>query len=262
MDKKLLIIIAFVVIASGCIDPGNGEEKSSIEVEDFTVTDSSLSPNQEAAINLVLRNHNNNEVKFSDISLYGLSFLRDVTSDDACKKDSLEPSREGVSPGMQCSWRIKAPSDIGGFESKATAVNVNMEYTSSMNAGPFKVQFKPLSEITSSEEKTKTFSNGEIKVTLKSETPVPREGGTLEVSIDSQGPGSVVSDYDMSFSPESVMQDCISKHSTAERIVEDEARFSCEIKPGSSGTVARNLVVSTSYKYLQTPSLDIEVVTP
>lgn len=273
METRIFLAVVAVAVASGCvspidngISPGGSSSSGGLQVVKFDSADHTLTPGQETRVSLRLKNAHPHGVDFSDISLYNTGFLEveEKSVEKRCSSTDLQPAREGFQPEMECSWTIKAPEENSGFESRSITFSANIEYESKVSNSkqPFKVTFKENSKIRKRQQLSHTFSNSEVKMRISTENPLPREGALLDISLSSTGSGRVASDYTVSYSPESVFPGCLEDKKKMERIEDDDTDFSCEIVPGTAGTSTRNLIISTSYKYVKSPSLGIEVVKP
>lgn len=257
------MLVALAVFASGCAHTGAGPGDTSIdrskglEVTEFKIADKTLAPGQQSVITLTLTNHHTDDISIEDISLYNTGFLE--VGERSCSPQEIQPAREDYAPQMECSWTVKAPEDIQGFESKALTMQLNLAYQSSLTnkQDPMQALFKPVTEIEERNEIERSFSNGEARAVVSYENPIAMEGGLVSFDIQATGPGRVDSDYTVSYRPESVFSDCPNE---LEPVQGDQAKFTCEITSDSRST--RNLVFSTYYKYVKAPSLDIEVVRP
>ncbi|MFB6209628.1 MAG: hypothetical protein ABEJ56_05855 [Candidatus Nanohaloarchaea archaeon] len=270
MDEKLLIL-AIAVTASGCIHssvedpasikkPGTGSSSASgdLKVETFRVSDSTLSPGQNGIITVNLKNYHKSPVSIKQISLYNTGVLE--VEKLGCSPEQIKQATEGFRPGMECRWRVSMPSrEQGAFESRTIPVKLNLVYTAELsNSGsPIKVHVKPLEEIDRVSEVRKSFSNGEVKMKVETESHVPVQGTrTVEITASNVGPGRVDGGYTFDYTPSTLLSDCPAE---PEPVVQQKVTFSCDLKGDSEAT--RNLVFSTSYKYVKAPTLDIEVVT-
>lgn len=255
----MLVLVAAVVVASGCVDQdiGNSGGQKGLQITEYSASDSTLRPGQRALITLKLANYHRENVEINDMSLYQLGEL-EVVSGKSCTPPKLEPARNGLAPEMECTWSVQAPEDIEGFNSKSYPVKLNLNYTATFsNTGnPFKIRFEELEEISSSEQKEVTYSNGEVVLTLTSDNPAPTSGSTLEVKARGQGQGKIVSDFEFDYTPEKLFKDCPEK---VEKFGSEPVVFSCQISSDQAG-VTRNLIISTSYKYVKPPTLNIEVI--
>jgi len=259
--NRYVLIVALAVAVSGCADPpGSGNtDGESLKIVEFDVSDSQMAPGQQARVTLELRNYNEGEIELNDVSLYNTAFLE--VSGKTCSPETIRSAEEDFAPGMECSWTVTAPEDLSGFDSRSVSIQLNLDYSSELSnrEQPIKVEFKDLEDIDSREEHSHSFSNGEVQVDVSYQNPVPNQGDIINFEVDSMGLGNVQSGYEMSYQPEKIFQEC---DNDIEPVVGDEASFSCEIPFGSASSATRNLVFSTSYKYVKSPSLDIEVVEP
>lgn len=256
----MLILVALVVVASGCVDQDIGNNSGSqqgLQITEYSADDTTLRPGQRTLITLKMANFHKSGAEINDLSLYQLGEL-EVVSSKSCTPSELEPAREGLAPEMECTWTVKAPEDIEGFKSKSYPVKLNLNYSAKLsNTGkPFKVEFEDVEDISSSSEKTVTYSNGEVSVKLTADNPSPVSGSPLQVEAQGQGKGEVVSNFNFEYTPEKLFNDCPSEF---ERFGSEPVTFSCQISSDQAG-VTRNLIISTSYKYVKPPTLDIEVV--
>lgn len=277
MNKKILGFLLVIIVASGCTGTNsngdsNGEEgpelasDRGLQIEAFRSTDETLRPDQPAVLNLKLKNYHTEDFGIEEISIYNEGDL--TVENRSCNPEvgELGLASESNYPEMECQWDMKAPPEsyYGDFESKPASVNLHLEYDSSLtNEDPFKVEFKPLDEINTSSTISKTFKNSEVSMSVETENPVPMESGrTVEVSAKEIGDrGRLVSDssYDFSFRPNSIFGEDCDREETP--VVENEVDFSCSI--GQDGEVqqgTRNLVFSTSYKYVKEPVLNVKLV--
>ncbi|MBC5792965.1 MAG: hypothetical protein H8Z69_02885 [Nanohaloarchaea archaeon] len=255
MDSKITIFLALVVVASGCAqqESENSPEKG-LEVKDFSISEKSLVPSQQAYITLVLKNHHTQQINLRDISLYNTGLLK--ADKQGCRPENIEVATADVAPEMECTWKVEAPEDIGAFNSKSVSLKLNIEYDSQLEpTEPFKIDFKSPEDITETSNLEKTYTNSEIKLDISTENPAPSQGRLIDLTISSAGKGRVASDFSMDYSPSGVFEDCDQQK---EIVVGSSVEFSCQIS--SDQTVERNLMISTSYKYVKAPTLDVEVV--
>lgn len=263
METRILLIV-LIVLASGCsqlptdnspVDtappPGKG-----LEIVRFDVADKTMTPNQESLIILRLKNYHTKRVSIDDMSLYNTGLLD--TEKRGCSPSTLERAREGIFPEMECTWRVVAPSseEIGAFETKPQSLNLHLEYQSSLtNNRPLQLQFKPLSEINSTQTKSISFSNGEARGTMEVESPATFSGRLVDFKVESVGPGRVLSDYTFEYAPSELFVGC---PSSKEPVVNQRVEFTCNVQDDQE--VVRNLHFSTYYKYVKEPTLDIQLV--
>lgn len=282
MEAKVLLLAA-IILASGCTIPGNsngnnanidGSSSGKLEIVEFKPADSTLYPDQGSTIILKLRNnHISENVEIDNMELYNIAPLQ--VEESSCTPEELQPAAHGISPTMECQWRIRAPSsgEIGDFESKLVQPRLQLRYESAMSnkRNPLEVQFKPYENIRSPEEVTQTYSNGEIEMGVSVESPAQLEGTKVGLHFQNVGEGKVVPErgedtdayYDVEFLPDPVFvggETCSGDPVSVTSPVGSDIDISCELNPGSDTAVARHLVFSTSYKYQRSPSLHIEVV--
>ncbi len=292
---RAVVLVALVVAVAGCtevpgleelnVEPGeqNGDTQEptakGLEIKKFTISDKDLRPGQQARVTLRLKNYHSKPITINDISLYNLNWMsvKDPNKDwkDRCSPTPLQTAKKEVKPEMECIWMLEAPSEseLQGFNSKTVNAKLNLDYESSLsnNLEPLKIQFRPKDEIESRSQFSKSYKNGEAVMTVTGENPSPSGGAAISVKLESSGSGMMGSyltgtddqhTYKLEYSPDNVFQGCDGQTEPVkiEEIVEDKAEFNCRISSGASDKVERNLILSTSYKYLKSPSLHIEVV--
>ncbi len=285
MEIKYVLAIAIVVAVSGCADSeisnSSTTEKTTpvpqkgLKVASLSITDNTLTPEQEAIVNLQLKNYHTESIEVEDITLFNTGLLeREYDSSDGwkkrCKPDELrvaEPGKDGSEPRiptMECSWRIKAPSEkgLGAFESKTESISVQIAYSSEIeNRDPFKITFKPLSDIQSTKTVSKEFSNSEVSVSMEAESPLSFQGGNMDFRVEEIGEGYVNGSYSFGYTPESIFDtgSCPEEDKT---VVGNDVQLSCPLGLENEQEATRNVFFSTSYKYVKTSTLDVEVVKP
>jgi hypothetical protein len=275
VETRSIVFLALIVLVSGCADNSGENEDlgtssgNGLEIESLGVADDTLSPSQQTTLTLILKNYHTQEIKIDEISVFndGQLILGDdgtETSQDKiadCDPEEIQKAQQGIAPEMECTWRITAPSEeeLGAFDSKPMPVNVRIAYDSSIiNSDPLKLQFRSVSEIDSTETITKTFSNGEVEVSMEVEQPASFSGKTMYFNVENSGEGNVEGGYEFTYNPESVFEDCADNHKEKDPVVGSNIDFSCQVQQDTESV--RNLFTSVSYKYVKTPTIDIEVV--
>lgn len=267
MDRKI-VLMAVIVAASGCAQtdiPGNtntapsGNSGQGLQVSTFDVSDDTVSPGQNAIVTVELANYHTQDISVNDISIYNTGFLNVERS--GCSPSELRPARDDYTPRMECTWRISVPEGgIEGFESRTIPIKLNLVYDSQLSnsQSPVKAHFSPIEEIETTDTVQASFSNSEVSMNIEMERPIPYEGRTVTVTAANAGNGRVDSNFVFSYFPEEVFQNCGDPEK--EPVVGQEVQFTCDIVPQSEVKQTRNLIFSTSYKYVKSPTLDIEVV--
>lgn len=284
MDRRiLLLLIGFIVLASGCTTDGtNGDNKDNTEVDpvevekgleitDFKTSDTELVPDQRAVVTLVLKNYHVKPISIEQMELYNLGFL-EVVDEKSCTPREIDVAKKGFIPSMECQWVVKAPpkSEMSGFDSKKVPIKLRLKYDSQVSnyKQALKVDYRQLTEITNTEDISKTYSNGEAKLHLSTENPVPYSesggGRLMEIKVENAGIGQIASEgYEFSYTPEEVFiheEEGNSCPESKDPVIDDTVEFGCMILPDVEESVTRNLMISVSYKYVKSPTLDIEVV--
>ncbi|MFB6208216.1 MAG: hypothetical protein ABEJ69_02610 [Candidatus Nanohaloarchaea archaeon] len=269
----LVAIVGITVLASGCTqlegmipsntNGNNGDTTQpppgkGLEITRFDISDSTLRPGQRAVIIVNLKNYHTKDLEILDKSIINTGLLE--VNFIACKPREMKMAGNGLYPEQECKWEVTAPpkGTIGGFETKPQSVTLHLEYRSSLvSSTPLQVQFKPFSEINNTATRSVSFKNGEVKGSMSTESPASFQGRDIQVQVRPSGSGNsrVVSDYSFEYQPSDVWQNCPSSKTP---VVGDEVKFSCRIVEDSE--VVRNLVLTTHYKYVKEPTLNIELV--
>jgi|GEM_PF-543965 len=278
--------MAFAV--SGCtgasdILPGNSDNSNQnqeeqlpgkgLEVTSFTISDQTLTPGQTAEATLELQNYHREDIDLEEINLYDLGLLEATKNTCSPDESNFEAATQNINPVIECSWTIEAPSEseMGGFSQRSASFSAEVSYESAIeNYRPLDVEFRPLDDIESTDEKTISFSNGEVQVQASVESPVPfGQEKTLSYQINRAGEGRIQDEMQFEYEPVEVFDlnsdDTVdgsgSECKESEEIVLGSGiDFSCSISLDGSGVETRSLYFTTSYKYVKTPSLSITVV--
>lgn len=262
-----MFVIALVVVVSGCAHSGldqslpsdtSSSSGSGLEIATFDVSDTAIGPGQTGIITVELVNYHEEEIDLEEVSIYNTGVLE--VEKTGCNPSQLRPAREDYIPRMQCTWTVEVPEDaVENFDSKTIPVKLNLRYGSQLSNSkqPVKTHFYPLDEISRTNQVEKTFSNNEVALTIATERPIPFEGRTVTITARNAGNGRVDSNFEFEYFPEEVFEGC---ESEKEPVVDQQVEFTCDIAPQSKTQQTRNLIVSTSYKYVKSPTLDIEVV--
>ncbi len=275
METKIAAILIALILASGCAMPQNGQNgennddggetelasERGLRIEMFRTTDETLRPEQPALVKVRLKNYHKKDINITELSIYNEGLLS--VSNKRCTPSigNLGPASGNTAPEMICKWDLEAPPEdaYSDFSSKPASLNLHLEYESALrNHDPFKIEYKSLSDINNSRTVSETFSNSEASMTIRTEEPVPADSGrNLQVSAKEVGKGRLAANtgYDFSFSPSNLFKDC---DKTKKPVVDKKVEFSCRLDGGMQGT--RNLVFSTSYKYVKEPVLNIKLV--
>ena len=267
MDKKLLLVFGLIIITSGCLDQAglNGGEQEELPnrglvIEDYSITDEQLRPEQQAVIRAEFRNYHR-EIDVQKVELTNYGTLLSVER-QGCTPEigELEEATERVQPRMECSWRVEAPgeSELEGFEERREPVQMRVEYEASLNSEPLNLDFRPVEDVTSTAVASTSSSNGEVSLDIAADSPATLSSGTaLEVVANNDGPGRLPDGYSFDFEPRRLFEDCEDGRKE-EGLQGDEVNFVCSLTPDSEGTT--NVFVSTDYKYVKEPTLDITLV--
>ena len=248
--------------------PGKG-----LEVNSFTISDQTLTPGQTAEATLELQNYHREEIELEEIVLYDLGLLSNNSKSCSPDESDLESATENINPIMECTWTIEAPPEeqMGGFSQRSASFSAEVSYKTAIeNYRSLDVEFRPLDQIETTNEKTITFSNGEVDVRASVETPIPLgQEKTLSYQITRAGEGRIEDDMNFTYSPTEVfdLNDDEAVDGSGAECPESEdivlgsgLDFGCSMALDGSEIEARSLFFTTSYKYVKTPSLSITVV--
>lgn len=283
METKILGLIAFAVMVSGCSQlPSTGGGGTSepqqlsgkgLEVTEFRVSDKTLSPGQTINVYLTLKNFHREEIDIGNISLYNLGLLESSTdSGGPCSSDEIGAAQQGIAPVMECRWRVTAPEEnlVGGFSQRKASISANIPYDSVIkNYRPMKVKFLPLSEVNRTSKKAMSFSNGEVGVNMEVETPVVLgQNKTIDFSVSKRGSGVIDGNYTFDYTPSTVFveegdypgENDFECPSEDKPILRSSLDFSCYIRADGAGEVNRNLFMTIRYKYVKAPSTTVTIV--
>lgn len=300
MDSRIAVALALVVVGSGCtelmqqlpVDSGSeGEELprsrpaagKGLEVTKLQAVDSTLRPGQTTTVQLWMVNHHVSDLRLEALEPYNTGLLSPPGGDDEfdVECDNLEapegsptdvpPSENGLNPEFRCQFTVKAPeqSEIEGFSDRRFNPRVRIAFQSRLiNANdPYEMVFMPQTEIEQGSRKTASFSNGEVRMKVESDQPIPAEqGGRMSLDITSPGSGSVLSDqYTVSVSPAGIFGSCNGQDDVSgfsvEPAAEDHGEATCVVSARSDleQRLTRQLVFATSYKYQLSPEFGITV---
>jgi len=257
VETRLTILITLALLASGCAENTTSATGKGLVINDFSISDNTLRPNQEANLQVTLQNYHERPTTINNISIFNEGEL--TVENKQCTSDDIREAREGLYPQLSCSWTVKAPGEdfIQGFKSKKTPLKLRLNYSTQFeNQEPLKVNFKELSSIESSNSRSVSFGNGEISLKAESESPAALSNPQpIRITVQNQGPGRVDGDYGFSYTPSETMRECPDSQSP---VVDETVEFSCPLETSTQGT--RNLFITTSYKYIKSPNLDITMV--
>ena len=265
MEIKAVIFLTAVVLASGCaennpngtVTPDESISGNGLEITDFKVADKTLTPGQETSVILDLQNYHTKDINITDISLYNLGLLEAESM--GCTPEEIDKANEEIKPQMQCKWRLTAPTEeeMGGFEQRPLSFNLHLEYESYLtNTDPLELEFKPLEDVNSTEEVSRTFSNGEVKGSMTVESPATFQGREIQFEVTELDPGRTVSNFTFEYSPD-IFKGCPERDQT---VIGDSLEFSCTVQ--DSQEAKRFLSFSTRYKYVKEPTVDVTLEGP
>jgi hypothetical protein len=264
VETKLALVILFVVISSGCVDQlGDGGEEQmpnrGLEIQDFSITDNTLRPQQNAIIRASFKNYHR-YIDVNEVSIFNEGPHLDVQSRGCTPStEDLEGARQGLYPEMECVWEVTAPeeSEIDGFRERTEPVKLRLSYNGSLtNQRALAVSFQDIADIENTTVTSRSFSNGEISASMTTESPVAfTSGNSVELTVQNDGTGRIEGPYRFEYTPGNVFENCPSQEAP---LVGSEWRQICDLSAESTGT--RNLFFTTYYKYVKEPNLDITIV--
>ena len=242
---------------------GSGDQElpnQGLVIDDFSVTDNQLRPEQQAVVRADFTNYHE-EINVQNVTLEPGTRLSLNRQGCSPEPEELEGARNGITPTMSCTWTVEAPEGgAGAYEGGVTeSLQLRAEYEASMeNQEPLRLDFRPATDIESTSIVSQSSSNGEVSLSLTADNPVAMNAGTgLEIVADNDGHGRLVDGFSFDFEPESLFDDCESGR-TEEGLQDDRVNFVCTLSSGNEGV--ENVFVSTDYKYVKSPVLDITIV--
>lgn len=268
----------FVVLVSGCVlIPGTGDtdrtgmdipvEERSVQIVDFSPTSQVLRPDQETVVQLRLRNmHISDEVGIDEMEVYNTHplELEEFSMAEDCSPSELRPAVGGTPFEMDCSFVLSAPSaeEMESFESRSANPRMRIVLDSQVSNShePFPVEFRPQQEIEDAGLVTRSYSNGEVQITVQTDQPVPSGiESRMNFDIINVGGGHLTEGYDFSVSPDDIfMEDC-REELEFEDPIHDHAEFACSFENDVDRMLTENFVFATSYKYVLSPEVSIQV---
>lgn len=264
VETKILILLSLVIITSGCMEHlnDNGDQElpnRGLVIDEFSVTDNQLRPEQQAVVRADFTNYHE-EINVQSVTLEPGTRLSLNRQGCSPEPGELEGARNGITPTMTCTWTVEAPEGAEAYEGGVTeSLQLRAEYEASMeNQESLRLDFRPAADIESTSIVSQSSSNGEVSLSLTADNPVAMNAGTgLEIVADNNGPGRLVDGFSFDFEPESLFDDCESSR-TEVGLQDDRVNFVCTLSSANKGV--RNVFVSTDYKYVKSPVLDITIV--
>lgn len=287
--RKTILLVILVVIASGCTNlpfqdsdendqTGPSAENGGLEVLSFDTGQSEIRPGQRTQLKLTLRNHHVEEISIDSMQIYNFGPLSaqdaETSWSERCTPGELRRNINSNPPEITCEWTVEAPDDLGNFDSKTANPKVRILYNSKISNSkkPVNLQFKSFDEIDSNTKETKTIDNGEVKLSISAENPAPLDTGSkVDVELQNSGHGSVINSeeakidiggvhmYEVDIEPTSLFSGDCSSTVSLDPPIDEKASLTCQASPEASNQVERKTVVSASYIYQKTPSVNIEV---
>lgn len=284
--KLILTLLTAVIITSGCagdILPGeNGETQESqpeqipglgLEVNSFSISDERLSPGQTAQVTLELQNYHREGVDLEEINLYNTGLLQAEKIGCNPEEEDLGPATDNINPVMECTWNVEAPSeeDMGGFSQRSASFSADITYDTAIeNYQALEVEFSPLDDIESTNERSISFSNGEVNVDVVTESPVALgEEQNIDYRITRTGDGIMAEDIEFEYEPVEVFDLNGDSEVTGEDgecplsdniVLGSGLDFQCGISLDGSTSETRSLYFTAYYKYIKSPTLSITIV--
>lgn len=269
MQRTEIILVVLIVLTSGCMDEfddviepssSEGEVGEGFTIEEFSISDEELREDQFATLTLEATNYND-ELNFTGLTTEYNEERLEIT-DRQCNPpmDEIGGAREDYQPSITCTWDVTTDLDgditLPGGE-LTESITLRKEYETAVeNQEPISIDFRDQEDIRNTHIERRSFSNSEVKIDLAVEEPASLESGTvLEVQASETGNGRIDGDYSFDYRPEEIIDDC---PESEEPLVDDEVEFTCTLS--SEVTGSRNLVVSTEYKYVEEPVVDVRVV--
>ena len=268
METKTMLFIGILLITSGCmenLDLNNSDNSNSeqmpnrgLEIQEFTITDNTLRPEQNAMITASLKNHHE-EISLEEVEIFNEGPHLTVEKRGCTPSESdLEGAQQNIYPKMECNWEVEAPSEseIDGFRERTEPVKLRVSYEASVeNREALKVSFQDIEDIENTQTVSRSFENGEVEASMTTESPVAASSGnSVELSASNSGDGRIDGVYEFSYTPD-VFENC---PESDEPIGNNDWSTVCDLSSESTGT--RNLFFTVDYKYIKEPNLDITLV--
>jgi len=253
----MLILLILTVFVSGCVngDPDIGDR--SIEVVSFESSDNEIVPEQQTEIELVLENYQQTPIEIKNTSLFNYQPL-DKDNRGCTPGQEISAATEGAVSQMNCNWVVEADQEsIDGYtEGRNVPVSLELLYNSVLeNEQPYQLQIKPVEDVESTERESMSFTNNEIRMDIEMRQPVS-DSTEADITVINIGDGRIDSNYTVSFENE-MFSDC---EGEKESFTGQDVDYRCEVQVEDDSERVENVFFSTSYKYLQTTSTNIEVV--
>ncbi len=284
-NKILVTLLTAVIITSGCAGMddilGESEEDTQpeqlpgqgLEVNSFQMSDETLSPGQTAQLTLELQNYHREEIELNEINLYNTGPNLEVDKQGCTpSEEDLEPATEQTNPIIECSWNVQAlEEDELGFSQVSESFSANIEYeTGIQNLEALEIEFMPLDDIDNTNERSISFTNGEVEVDVITESPVAfGEEQSIEYNIRNAGDGSLGDDIEFDYEPVELFDLTGNDEVTGEDgecpteeviVLGSSLEFECDISLDGSTSETRNLFFTADYKYVKSPTMGITIV--
>jgi hypothetical protein len=280
--KQIVLLIGLAVLASGCTNlplqesektetEGPSAENGGLEVVSFEAGQSELRTGQKTQLKLTLKNHHVEDISIEDMTIYnyGLLEAEDETLvwEDRCTPGEIRRNINSNPPDITCEWTVEAPEDLDDFDSKSANPKIRILYNSKVSNSkePMNLQFKPFDDIESNTDESRTVDNGEVTLSISAENPAPLDTGSkVDVGLQNSGHGTVIDNeddplYQVDIEPASLFSGDCSSTMSLDPAIDSEASLTCIASPEASNEVERKMIVSASYIYQKTPSVNIEV---
>lgn len=230
-----------------------------LELQEFTVTDNRLRPEQSARITARMKNYHR-EIDLREVEIFNSGPYLEVEERDCSPSISeLEGARQGIYPEIRCNWDVNAASssDLGGFRERTEPVKLRISYNASVeNQKALKADFRDIENIDETERISRSFDNGEVEGSMTTESPIAASSGnSIELSTRNVGEGRIDGSYRFSYTPQSFGENC---PPSGNPIATSDWESICTLTSDSTGV--RNLFFTIDYKYIKEPNLDITIV--
>lgn len=229
-----------------------------LEIQEFSITDNTLRPEQNAIITASLKNYHR-DIDLDKLEIFNEGPHLEVDKQGCTpSEEELEGARTNIYPNIRCNWKITAPpgNEIEGFQQRTEPVKLRVSYEASVeNRDALKVDFQDIEDIEHTRTVSRSFDNGEIQGSMTTESPVAfSSGNSIELTANNIGEGRIDGGYRFDYTPD-VFENCPDQGNP---ISGSNWREVCDLSSESTGV--RNLYFTVHYKYIKEPNLDITIV--
>jgi len=279
VDNKIIkhALLISIIVVSGCVDPiedileadeaqddwDTPDSEKGVNIEALELSDSVLQAyedeGQRAEVTLRLANYHTERIELEEVEMYNTGLLELEEREAECNTRTMERAGNDEAPQAECNWVIYAPSTdtLDSVGERTESVTVSFSYDASFtNQQPIPIQFQNPDEMSNVEQIHESFTNSEIQTVIETSSPISTErDGSVEVTLrEGSAPGRVISDYELSYEPEDMLEGCPIE---GEPQIDSEYEFNCEIV--GDNPIQESFTITADYKYEQSETLSIPI---